>query len=96
VSASCAPLDDAVAARGYSATALFCELDGQSFSHYENLVDRVLELMNAHLREFPVGYGHREALALARERGWLSVSPDGRSVTVLCGTPAETSVAALA
>jgi len=87
MSVACAPPDDAVSVRRYSVAALFCELDGQSFSTFEELVDAVLALMNAHLTEFPVGYGYRDALLLARERGWLSVSQEGRAVTVTCSAP---------
>lgn len=72
--------------RRYDVTALFEVLDGQTFHHYDDLVDAVLALMNTNLSEFPVSYSYRDAMVLAERRGWLNTGDNGRSVTVACGT----------
>jgi hypothetical protein len=82
--------------RSYSAAALFHDLDGQTFHRFDDLIDEVLALMNAHLSDFPVGYTYRDAIALAEIRGWLAASADGRSVSVACQRTAETQLPALA
>jgi hypothetical protein len=82
--------------RRYSVTALFQALDGRTFHHYDDLIDSVLGLLNAHLTEFPSDYGYRDALAYAEAQGWLAAAADGRSVTVMCSAAFEAELAAMA
>jgi hypothetical protein len=75
---------------------MFRELDGRTFHRFDDLVDEVLTRMNLSLGDFPVGYGYRDAIGMARRRGWLMTTNGGRTVTVHCGASAGADAARLA
>jgi len=57
----------------YTTADLFEELDGKTFFSAYAFEDAVIGLFNEHLRDFPPGYGYRDAIEQAHQSGWLRI-----------------------
>ena len=66
----------------FSALRLFEELDGIRFDRFSELESAVRTLFAEHIRDFPVGYDHWDAISLAEQRGWLMPEDSGVRVHV--------------
>jgi hypothetical protein len=60
---------------------LFSALEGQHFANRQEFEEAVVENLNRHITELPVGYSYKDAIDGARSRGWLETN-GGNGVTV--------------
>ena len=60
---------------------LFAGLNGEKYGNRQDLEEAVLDVVNSHLGELPIGFSYRDAIDGARREGWLR--PNGTPTGVV-------------
>lgn len=76
---------------GFSARALFEQLDEKEFPTYDDLEEAVIEQFREQIRETPAppGYSYLDALELAHQYGWIHSLGHGRYSVGLKAVPIQ-------
>jgi hypothetical protein len=64
---------------------LFAELQDQHFDNRRQLEEAVVDAVNRHLDELPIGFSYHDAIDAAGARGWLQTNGGGHGVRVDLG-----------
>jgi len=70
---------------GVTLPDLFAELQDRHFDNRRQLEEAVVEAVNRHLGELPIGFSYQDAIDAAGAQGWLQANGGGHGVRVDLG-----------
>jgi hypothetical protein len=71
---------------GVTLRDLFAELQDQHFENRRQLEEAVIQAVNRHVGELPIGFSYHDAIDAAGARGWLRANGGGHGVRVDLGS----------